>query len=88
MNFRKKGGHSNPKKIVADFSTSRKKNLTLFSETRAGGQRPFGVFPKKSSKFEHPILPQVFATLIFLTPTLSPHLSHYLSPNSSPYLMM
>ena len=40
MNFREKkgdGGHSNPKKIVADFSTSEKKG---------GGQRPFGSFPK------------------------------------------
>ena len=39
MNFREKkgdGGHSNPKKIVADFSTSEKR----------GGQRPFGSFPK------------------------------------------
>ena len=44
MNFRKKkGGHTNPKNLVADFSTSRKRG--------GGGQRPFGSFPKIHPKW-------------------------------------
>ena len=46
--FRRRGGGgpSNPKNFVADFTTSRTKSATLFSETRAGAQRLFGSFPK------------------------------------------
>ena len=51
MDFRKTwGGHSNPKNLVADFSTYWKK-CNIFSKTRGEGQRPLGVFPKIHPNF-------------------------------------
>ena len=47
MNFWKKGGgHSDPKKIVADLSTSRKKAQHCFPKRGRGAQRPFVSFLK------------------------------------------
>ena len=52
MDFRKTwGGHSNPKNLVADFSTYWKKVQHCFPKRGGEGQRPLGVFPKIHPNF-------------------------------------
>ena len=51
MNFRKKGGYSNPKNFVADFSTSQKKRNIVFRNVgggREGGSEAVWKFSENS----------------------------------------